>query len=298
MTETSFPPSAVPADFESRYEPINGVRLHYVTGGRTEAPVVVLLAGFPQSWFAWRKVMPLLAHDFRVVVVDLPGQGESDKPLSGYDTGALGDAVHALVARLGISRYRLVGHDIGAWVAFALASRHADAIVRLVLLDAGIPGVTLPEATSLAPDKAWRTWHFAFHLVADLPEAMISGKEREYVEWFLRRKAADPRTFTDADVEEYRRLLLAPGGLRAGLAYYRALALSAEQNKAVLARGKLPMPLLAVSADQGSIPDMAEPLRAYAANVRGVVIARSGHFIPEEQPAALARELLAFLTEN
>jgi pimeloyl-ACP methyl ester carboxylesterase len=297
MTGTSLPPGAVPAGFESQYETIEGVRLHYVAGGRTEAPVVVLLAGFPESWFAWREVLPLLARDFRVVVADLPGQGDSDKPLSGYDTGSVGDAVHALVTRLGIDQYALVGHDIGAWVAFAQASRHAAAVRRLVLLDAGIPGVTLPDATPLAPDKSWRTWHFAFHMLPDLPETLITGREREYLDWFLRRKTANPMTFTDADLEEYRRILTAPGGLRASLAYYRALPLSAEQNKAALAKGgPLPMPLLAVSADQGSIPDMAAPLRAHAADVRGVVIARSGHFIPEEQPAALARELIAFLT--
>jgi microsomal epoxide hydrolase len=131
-------------------------------------------------------------------------------------------------------------------------------------------------------------------MIADLPELLIEGKERVYLDWFLRRKTANPLTFSEADLDEYARVFTKEGGLRAGLAYYRAAAESARQNRELNAKGKLYMPLLAVSADQGSIPDMAAPLRAYAERVEGVTIAHCGHFIPEEQPVALARELTAF----
>ena len=282
--------------FEHRFATVAGVRLHYVRGGKPGAGVVVLVAGFPESWYAWRKVMPLLAEDSEVVAVDLPGQGDSDRPEGGYDTRSLAVALHGLLQQLGIDRYFLAAHDVGAWVAYPYASLYGNEVLRLVLLDAGIPGVTLPDALPTAPERAWRTWHFAFHVIPDLPEMLITGRERDYLTWFLRRKVADPSIFSDADLDEYLRILMAPGGLRAGLAYYRAASLSAEQNRAYAAAGKLTMPVLALSADQGSIPDMAAPLRAFADDVDGATIANCGHFLPEEQPVAVFRELTSFFS--
>jgi len=290
-------PRAAPDGFAHRFATVDGVRLHYVRGGRPGGETVVLLAGFPQSWHAWRKVMPGLATAHDVVAVDLPGQGDSDRPGDGYDTGALADKLHGLLQRLRIGRCLLAAHDVGAWVAYPFARRYAAQVRKLALLDAGIPGVTLPEALPIAPEQAWRTWHFAFHAIPDLPELLIAGHEREYLTWFLRRKAADPSVFADRDVDEYLRVLMQPGGWRAGLASYRTAPESARQNRVLAAAGRLAMPVLAVSSDQGSIPDMAAPLRAFAEDVRGVSIADCGHFLPEEQPAAVASELAAFFRE-
>ncbi|CCD87169.1 putative hydrolase [Bradyrhizobium sp. ORS 285] len=282
--------------FTHRFETVDGLRLHYVSGGRPEGEVVVLLAGFPQSWFAWRKVMPLLGARHRVIAVDFPGQGDSDRPADGYDTRTLATFVHRLLRQLGVTSHHLVGHDIGAWVAYPYAALFGDAVQSLALLDAGIPGVTLPEALPYAPDRAWRTWHFAFHVVADLPEMLIQGRERDYLAWFLRRKGANPEVFSDSDLDEYARVLTKAGGLRAGLAYYRAAELSARQNRELKARGKLKPPVLAVGADQGSIVDMAAPLREVADHVEGLTIASCGHYIPEEQPAVVAEELMGFFS--
>ncbi|WP_315738406.1 alpha/beta hydrolase [Bradyrhizobium sp. SZCCHNR1093] len=282
--------------FTHRFETVDGLRLHYVSGGPPAGEVVVLLAGFPESWFAWRKVMPLLASRYRVIAPDLPGQGDSDRPADGYDTLTLATAVHRLLQQLGVTSYHLVAHDIGAWVAYPYAALFEAEVRSLALLDAGIPGVTLPEALPFAPDRAWRTWHFAFHAVADLPEMLIHGRERDYLAWFLRRKGANPEAFSERDLDEYARVLTKAGGLRAGLAYYRAAALSARQNRELKQRGKLKPPVLAVGADQGSIVDMAAPLREVADHVEGITISSCGHYIPEEQPAVLAEELNAFFS--
>jgi pimeloyl-ACP methyl ester carboxylesterase len=283
--------------FEHRFATIGGVRLHYVMGGREDGETLVLLAGFPESWFAWRKMMPLLAGTYRIIAPDLPGQGDSDHPASGYDTKALAEAVHGLLQHLEVDRYCVAAHDVGAWVAYPYAALFGGEVRRLVLMDAGIPGITLPDALPTGPDRAWRTWHFAFHSLPDLPEMLIAGRERAYLDWFLRRKTANPETFSDDDINEYLRVFTREGGLRAGLAYYRAASLSAQQNRELCGRGKLAMPVLALGADQGSIADMAAPLRAYADDVRGGVVANCGHFIPEEQPDAAARELAAFFGE-
>jgi pimeloyl-ACP methyl ester carboxylesterase len=282
--------------FSHHFETVHGLRLHYVEGGDERADPLVLVAGYPESWYAWRRVMPLLAGRFRVIAVDLPGQGDSDKPLDGYDTGTIAGLMHYLLRQIGLSRtgYGLVAHDVGAWVAFPYAMRFASEVRKLVLMDAGIPGVTLPDSLPATPDRAWRTWHFPFHTIPDLPEMLIAGRERIYLDWFLRRKAADPFSFEEADLDEYERVFTQPGALRAGLAFYRAATQSAAQNLALTTQGKLKMPVLAMSADQGSIPDMAEALRAHAADLSGVRLVRCGHFLPEEQPQAVAEHLLRF----
>ncbi|KGT90527.1 hydrolase [Erwinia typographi] len=282
------------AGFAHCYATVDGVRLHYVSGGNPDGETVVLLAGFPQSWYAWRQVMALLAPTYHIIAPDLPGQGDSDRPETGYDTQSLAEKIHGLLSALGLSRYFLAAHDVGAWVAWPYAALFGDEVKRLALLDAGIPGITLPDALPVTPDKAWKTWHFAFHAIPDLPEALIAGHERVYLEWFLKRKTACPDVFSEEDMTEYLRVLNSSGGLRAGLAYYRSAALSAAQNKALQAEGLLSMPILAISADQGSIADMAAPLRPYAKEVSGVVVSHCGHFLPEEQPQAIARELSAF----
>jgi pimeloyl-ACP methyl ester carboxylesterase len=281
-------------DFTHKFKAIEGIRLHYVTCGNSDGTPVILLAGFPESWYAWRKVMPLLGKNHPVIALDLPGQGDSDKPYDGYDTKTLASRVHDLLTAVGLTHYCLAAHDVGAWVAFPYAAMFGNEIERLVLLDAGIPGVTFPDMLPADPKRSWRTWHFPFHAIPDLPEVLIEGKERVYLNWFLRRKTANPFSFSEADIDEYVRIFQLPGALRAGMAYYRAFAQSAEQNRVLASQGKLEMPVLAVSADYGSIPDMAGPLKACAARVEGTVIADCGHFVPEEQPEELANRLMAF----
>ncbi|GGS32549.1 alpha/beta hydrolase [Streptomyces griseoviridis] len=286
------------AGFTHRWADADGVRLHAVEGGRPDGPAVVLLAGFPQTWWAWRKVMPDLAGRFRVIAIDLPGQGHSARPDISYDTHTVAAHVHAAVEALGVSAYRLAAHDIGAWVAFSLALKYPGELRGLALLDAGIPGITLPDAIPTDPERAWKTWHFAFHLVPDLPETLLAGREREYVGWFLKAKARSAGTFDDTEIEQYAASLAADGGLRASLAYYRDAAESARKNHEALARQRLSVPVLGISGSHGSVPDMAASVRPWADHATGVVVPDAGHFIPDEQPAAVAAALNGFLTED
>ena len=284
------------AGFTHRWVDADGVVVHAVEGGRPDGPAVVLLAGFPQSWWAWREVMPQLAERYRVIAIDLPGQGHSERPAGGYDTHTVASHVHAAVTVLGVRRYWLAAHDIGAWVAFSLALTYQDSSLHgLALLDAGIPGITLPDAIPTDPERAWKMWHFAFHLVPELPETLLAGREREYVEWFLTAKALAPDAFKPADVDHYAAAVAADGGLHASLAYYREAADSARRNHEALERGLLTIPVLGVSSSHGSIPDMAASVRPWAPNATGVVIPQAGHFIPDEQPEATASALIAFV---
>lgn len=145
---TTFADSTLPG-FVHRYANVEGVRLHYVSGGNPQGETLVLLAGFPQSWFAWRQVMARLASTYRIIAPDLPGQGDSDRRETGYDTRSLATKVHGLLSSLAITRYYLAAHDVGAWVAWPYAALYGDEVKRLALLDAGIPGITLPDALPL-----------------------------------------------------------------------------------------------------------------------------------------------------
>ncbi|MFB9931927.1 alpha/beta fold hydrolase [Amycolatopsis halotolerans] len=279
--------------FTHRWVDAEGIRLHAAEGGQPTGPAVVLLAGFPQTWWAWRTVMPGLAERFRVIAIDLPGQGHSDRPHDSYDTHTVASRIQAALTALDVPKYWLAAHDIGAWVAFSLALKHEEHLHGLALLDAGIPGITLPDSIPTDPDRAWKTWHFAFHLVPDLPETLLTGREREYVDWFLKAKALS--TFDSNEIDHYAAALAAEGGLRASLAYYRDAAESARKNHAALEQRHLTVPVLGISSSHGSIPDMAASISPWADNATGVVIPNSGHFIPDEQPAAVVAALTAFI---
>ncbi|WP_435837977.1 alpha/beta fold hydrolase [Streptomyces chrestomyceticus] len=282
--------------FTHHWVDADGIRLHAVAGGQPTGPTVVLLAGFPQTWQAWRKVMPRLADRFRVIAIDLPGQGHSERPERSYDTHTVATHVHAAVKALGVSTYWLAAHDIGAWVAFSLALNYENQLHGVALLDAGIPGITLPETIPTDPARAWKTWHFAFHLVPDLPETLLAGRERDYVGWFLKTKALSPDAFDDADLDLYAAALAADGGLRASLAYYRDAAESARKNHEALNRHRLTVPILGISSSHGSIPDMAASISPWADNTTGAVVPDAGHFIPDEQPEAVAAAIADFIT--
>ncbi|MFK0137485.1 alpha/beta fold hydrolase [Streptomyces murinus] len=286
------------AGFTHRWVEGDGVRLHVVEGDRSAGPTVVLLAGFPQTWWAWRTVMPALAERFHVIAVDLPGQGHSERPYGSYDTHTVAARVQAALDALDVPTYWLVAHDIGAWVAFSLALKYEEQLHGVALLDAGIPGITLPESVPLDPERAWKTWHFAFHLVPELPETLLTGRERDYVDWFLRAKTLSPDTFDGAEVDQYAAAIAAEGGLRASLAYYRDAPRSARENRDALERGRLTVPVLGISSSHGSIPDMAASLGPWAENTTGVVIPGAGHFIPDEQPGAVVQALTAFLDQE
>jgi pimeloyl-ACP methyl ester carboxylesterase len=275
-----------------RFAEVAGIRCHYVEAGK--GPTVVLIAGFPQSSYAWRRIIPLLAAKYKVLAIDLPGQGDSDKPADGYDTKTTSERVHALLNKLGETSYVFVGHDIGSWVGYAFAHAYEKSLRGLVLLDGNIPGVTLQPTITIGADN-WRNWHFLFNPIPDLPEILLQGRERILIEWFFNRKTANfITTFTKADIDEYERVYSSLGGMRGMLGYYRSVLLDMEQNEA-LKKVKLAIPVLALGGDAGSAPDIYERMKPLAQLVYGGVIKNSGHYIPEEQPAALAQEIISFI---
>jgi pimeloyl-ACP methyl ester carboxylesterase len=273
---------------EHHHADLGDVRLHYVTAGAGFP--VVLLHGWPQSWYEWRKVIPGLAARFRVIAPDLRGLGESSRPADGYDKQTVGGDVWRLVHDvLGLDAFYLVGHDWGGPTAYAVASAHLEAVRKLVILDVTIPGDGSPGIS-----QGGRRWHHAFHQTLDLPEALVTGREDIYLGWFYRTYGAVP--LAEADIAEYLRVYRQPGALRAGFSYYRAIPQDMADNASVTARLKLPMPVLALGGDRswGRRMEVVESLRRMAVDVQGGMVENCGHWMPEEQPDELLRRLLEF----
>lgn len=277
---------------------INNTNLHYVEGG--EGTPILLIPGWPQSWYAWRYVMPqLLSAGYRVVAIDPRGMGESDAPVGGYDPGVVASEIHSLAGALGLLDYGkidVVGHDVGAWIAYALAADHGVDVRRLAVLDALVPGLSTPR-TDLPPAEAnLRSWHFAFNRLDELPELLISGRETEFLTWLFRAKSLQAWTITAEDIAVYARQLAAPGALRAASSYYQSAfspeGIAANQQRA---RVPLPMPVLALGAERGVGDVIINAMQALATNVQGSVIEHAGHYLPEEAARRVARELIRFL---
>ena len=293
-TSTSADPvnqSFIPSSraFEHAETVAAGVRFHYLHQG-TGFPVI-LLSGFPQSSYAWRKVIPGLASEYRVFAIDLPGQGDSDRPTDGYDTSTVARRLDLFLSQLALQPFHLVGHDVGAWVAFSYAAIFSSKIETLTLIDAGIPGITLrPE---IPIQEARNRWHFLFQQIPELAEILIAGREQAYITWFFRNKTARPEVFTDDDIKEYTRVYSAPGAMAPSFKFYEAVPESMEQNRA-LAANQFSFPVLAIGGDRGSTPNIGKDIQPIAPHTRGLVFSACGHYVPEEQPERLVDELRGF----
>jgi pimeloyl-ACP methyl ester carboxylesterase len=266
--------------------------MHVVEAG--SGPLMVLVSGWPQTWYSWRKIMPQLARHFRVVAVDLPGLGESDFPKAGYDTGSISLHFDAMLDAFDARDCILVSHDIGAWVAYAYAARRPERVKRLALIDAAIPGLAPPEAFRFSPETARKIWHFYFNYISDLPELLVVGREREFLTWSFRTKSADWKTAFDSEsLDIYVKAYSAPGRWSGGMGYYRSIFGSIEQNRAT-ASTKLTMPVLAIGGGSSLGGAMAKSTAQAAESVRGAVIDSCGHYVPEERPEELLGILLPF----
>ena len=276
------------------YDP--GPRIHFVTCGAGPR-TALLIHGFPQSSSKWRHVMPLFAAEgWRTIAVDYRGAGNSAKPLGGYDKWTMAEDLHRVLEVAGVSEpVAVIGHDIGAMVAVAYAARYRDDVTHLAVLDsAGLPGTTVFDGLR----RSSGLWHFAFHAVRDLPELLVQGREDAYIRALVEPLIVDPSGFTAEELEACVRLYQAPGAMRAAFELYRAFDQDvADNRRSIQDRGKLSMPVLAMSG--GYTPraiSMGEMVSELAVDVTGVDLPGTGHWLVEERPQQTMSALLTFLT--
>ena len=276
-----------PSGFTDRFAKVNGVRLHYVIGGKGSP--VVLLHGYAETGHMWRPIMPLLAQRHTVIVPDLRGAGGSAKPPAGYDKKNMAVDIHELTSSLGLDRVRIVGHDIGLMVAYAYAAQFPQAAERVVLMDAFLPGIGNWKTMWLLRDL----WHF--HFYGDVPLALVKGRERTYFEHFWNDFAADrKRSVPEADRRVYAKAYAQPGAMRAGFEYFRSFERDAE-DFARLGQTKLAMSVAVMSGEKSGGTFLIDQVKLVATDVRGQVIPGSGHWLMEEAPKTVIPALLDFL---
>jgi pimeloyl-ACP methyl ester carboxylesterase len=270
---------------------VNGFRMHYVIAG-TGYPIV-LLHGWPESCYEWRKIMPSLAERFTVIAPDLRGLGNSDRPLTGYDKRTLASDICALIRLLGFSRIGLTGHDWGGVVAYYLAYDHPELIERLMILDA-IPGLGR-SGGKIDRKTAKAMWHVFFHAgIPDLAEKLIDANLEAYLSYFFTSTAYNysPAVFSADDIAEYVRAYSAPGAIRAGLQYYRTALQEDLENLSSCTR-KLTLPIMAWGGEV-LLGNIVPSWQAVAGNVQGGEVKQCGHFIAEEKPEFTIGQMLDF----
>jgi len=273
--------------FVSRTAEIDGIKLHYTTGGH--GPALILLHGYAETSRMWTPILPLLGEKFTVIAPDLPGIGDSEIPANGRDMKTAAVRIHELARSLGVQKARVVGHDIGLMVAYAYAAQFPSEVEKLVVMDAFLPGVGDWGAVYNNPGF----WHFRFN--GPTPEALVQGRERTYFEYFWNDLAADKtRSLPEADRKAYTEAYARPGRMRAGWAYFVSFQ-QAAKDFAQLSQTKLTMPVLAIGGEKSLGEFLGQQMKLVATDVTAVVLRDTGHWVLEENLKGTTDALVKFL---
>jgi pimeloyl-ACP methyl ester carboxylesterase len=283
-------PEGFTETFTDRSIDTGEVRLHAVIGG--DGPPLLLVHGWPETWYAWRHLMPILAQDFEVIAVDQRGMGLSDKPAGGYDTGTQARDLIGLMDALGHQRFAVVGHDTGFAISYALAADFPDRVERVALLEIpGSPGTVTAPPLFLPGPLNDRLWHLGFNRIAGLNEQLVAGREDVFYRWEF-DAAAKP--LPDEAIAYYVGLLSNPESLRGNFGWYRAIDTTIAQDQE-RKNTPLTMPVMAIGGERSFGEHVGEAVSAVAPEVQSVVIPDTGHFLAEESPEELLAALTPFL---
>ncbi len=277
-----FPPNFRTEDIDT-----GGVTIHARIGG--QGPAVVMLHGFADTGDMWAPLAAALENDRAVIVPDLRGIGLSSHPDGGYDKKTQARDIARVLDHLGVQKADLVTHDIGNMVGYAFAAQYPERIRRWVAMDAPLPGIGPWDEILRNP----LLWHFNFR--GPDVERLVAGRERIYLDRFWNELSADPNAIDEATRQHYAALYARPGAMHSAFEQFAAFHQDAIDNKGFAANGKLDMPVLAVGAEKSFGTAMADDIRFVASDVTGAVIANSGHWLMEEQPAATIAAVQAFL---
>jgi len=281
-------PASPPSNFKSEFATVNGVKIHYVIGGKGEP--LLLVHGFGQNWYMWNRLLPELSKHFTVIAPDMRGVGESGKPTGGYDKKNMAVDMHELMKKLGFRHINLVGHDIGLMVAYAYAAQFPADVKKVALLDALLPGIEPVWSQVRA-----QAWWFGFFAQPHSGE-LVSGKVGLFFTDFWPTVGFKNNSFTPAERNEFIRAYSVPGATTGAFLWFGKFNQDAKDN-VEFAKKKLPMPLLAMGADHSSASYLAAHCRLVATDVHEVIIKDAGHWIVQEQTAQVQKGLLDFFVK-
>jgi len=280
--------------FKSMVVDTGDIKVHAVIGGKGEP--LLLHAGWPQNWYAWRDLMLPLSERYTVIAVDPRGFGLSSRPDKGFDAKSLANDMFRLMDVLGYEKFKFVGHDLAVIVGYAMASMHPERILKLVVGEAIIPGAS-PSPPLIADERGLSDflWHFNFNRALEVNERLVEGKEAIYFGYQFESKSGTPDAIPKYARDFYIELLRRkPGTLKASFEYYRSIDETIPQIREMIAT-KLTMPVFTFAGALASGPLVEHEWRNLAENVQSAIIADSGHFPAEEKPEELLRLLLDFL---
>src|SRR5438552_8261948 len=278
-----------PSDFRTEQIKTDGATIHVRVGGQGSA--VVMLHGFADTGDMWAPLAAPLAPEHTVVAPDLRGMGPSSRPEGGYHKATQGRDVARILDALTIEKADVVAHDIGNMVGYAFAAQFPERVVRLVVIDAPLPGIGPWEEITRSP----LLWHFNFR--GPDVERLVKGRERIYLDRFWNELSANPGSIDEATREHYAALYARPRAMHDAFEQFGAFGQDGIDNKALLAAGKLSMPILAVGAEKSFGPGQADEIRFVGSNVTGAIVPASGHWIMEENPGATTTLVLEFLAK-
>lgn len=276
---------------DHQYAQINGIRMHYVTAGH--GPPVIMLHGFPEFWYAWRRQIPALAEDYWVIVPDQRGYAETAKPGWGYEVDVLVRDVIELIELSGAGKARIVGHDWGGVIAWALAIAYPHRVEQLAILNAPHPAI-FRTALRRNLRQALKSLYMGFFLLPWLPEALLSANDYALLARALRRTANNPQVFSEEDLESYKDAISIPGALTAALNWYRA----AGRGRGLLSGTglKVQAPTLLIWGEQDAFLD-ADLLHGTERFVPDLCIKRlpaCSHWVHHEAPDQVNAALIDF----
>jgi pimeloyl-ACP methyl ester carboxylesterase len=280
-----------PKGFHIEQIATNGTTLHVRIGGK--GPAVVMLHGFGDTGDMWAPLAAALVKDHTIIVPDLRGMGLSAHPDAGYTKKNQAIDIAGVLNRLKIERADLVTHDIGNMVGYAFAAQYPARVTRWVVMDAPLPGIG--DWDNIIRDP--RLWHFNFR--GPDVERLVAGRERIYLDRFWNELSANPKAIDEVTRNHYASLYARPRAMHDAFEQFGAFTQDAVDNKELLIKtGRLPMPVLAIGAEKSFSTAMADHLRFVATNVTGAVVANSGHWLMEEQPAATIAVIRDFLEKQ
>ncbi len=277
----------------------NNIRLHCVTQG--EGELVILLHGFLEFWYSWRHQIPQLARHFKVVAPDLRGYNDSDKPSNGYDLETLGRDIHGLIGALGYQRARVVGHGWGGAIAWQLAEQFPDSIEALVLMAAPHPQRFIRQTLGNL-DQFLQSWYIWAAQIPNLPEAILQSNLRQLVRELFQGQSVRKGAFSAEDAALYQAALSKPGVLTAALNYYRQFLI--PNRIARLWTPPVPplsLPTLVLWGKDDTLfsAKLSQGMeRLVSGPFKIKLISDCGHWINQEVPQTVNRELMAFLRKH
>jgi pimeloyl-ACP methyl ester carboxylesterase len=260
-------------------------------GGK--GPAIVMLHGFGDTGDMWAPMAAALVKGHTIIVPDLRGMGLSTHPEGGYDKKSQAAGIAKIMDALKVDKADLITHDIGNMVGYSLAAQYPERITKWAIIDAPLPGIGPWEDILKSP----LLWHFNFR--GPDVDRLVKGRERIYLDRFYNELSANPKAIDEATRRHYAKLYARPGNMHYAFEQFAAFnTKDAPDNKALEAKGKLPMPILALGAEKSFGDQQAAIMRIVGSNVEGGIIANSGHWIMEEQPAQTVKTVSAFIDKK